>query len=102
MNYLRPVIVFVGILALWQALVSGLSIAPFILPGPLAVLDVAIDRADTIAGHALVTLSEILLGLLFGTLLGTFSALVMAYSPSHRCWCCGSATGSRPRSRWRP
>ncbi|MEP4380808.1 MAG: ABC transporter permease [Alphaproteobacteria bacterium] len=86
MNYLRPAIVFIGILAIWQAAVSGFAIAPFILPGPLAVIDVAVERADTIAGHALVTLSEILLGLLFGTLLGTTSALVMAYFRRARAW----------------
>ncbi|MGB0572259.1 MAG: ABC transporter permease [Alphaproteobacteria bacterium] len=86
MKILRPVIVFVGFLSAWQALVSGLAIAPFILPGPLAVIDVAIARADTIAGHALVTLSEILLGLLFGTLLGMSSALIMAYFRSARAW----------------
>ena len=86
MRFLRPVIVFLGILAIWQAIVSGLAIAPFILPGPLAVINAAVERADIIAGHALVTLSEILLGLLFGTLFGAFSALVMAYFRRARAW----------------
>jgi putative hydroxymethylpyrimidine transport system permease protein len=75
-----------GILAIWQAVVSGLAIAPFILPGPLAVINAVVERADIIAGHALVTLSEILLGLLFGTLFGAFSALVMAYFRRARAW----------------
>lgn len=86
MRFLRPVIVFLGILAIWQAVVSGLAIAPFILPGPLAVINAVVERADIIAGHALVTLSEILLGLLFGTLFGAFSALVMAYFRRARAW----------------
>ena len=86
MKFLRPLIVFAGILTIWQALVSALDIAPFILPGPLAVINVAVERADIIAGHALVTLSEILLGLLFGTLFGAFSALVMAYFRRARAW----------------
>jgi putative hydroxymethylpyrimidine transport system permease protein len=85
-RFIRPIIVFLGILAIWQAIVSGLEIAPFILPGPLAVIDVAIERADILASNALVTLSEILLGLLFGTLLGTLSALVMAYFRRARAW----------------
>jgi putative hydroxymethylpyrimidine transport system permease protein len=85
-RFLRPVIVFLGILAIWQAVVSGLAIAPFILPGPLAVINAVVERADIIAGHALVTLSEILLGLLFGTLFGAFSALVMAYFRRARAW----------------
>jgi putative hydroxymethylpyrimidine transport system permease protein len=85
-KFIRPIIVFLGILAIWQTIVSGLEIAPFILPGPLAVIDVAIERADILASNALVTLSEILLGLLFGTLLGTLSALVMAYFRRARAW----------------
>jgi putative hydroxymethylpyrimidine transport system permease protein len=85
-RFIRPIIVFLGILALWQVIVSVLEIAPFILPGPIAVISVAIERADILANNALVTLSEILLGLLFGTLLGTFSALVMAYFRRARAW----------------
>lgn len=86
MTVLRPVLVLTGLLTLWQAAVSTFAIASFILPGPLAVIAVAAERADIIAGHALVTLSEILLGLLFGTLLGGASALVMAYFRRARAW----------------
>ncbi len=86
MTVLRPVLVLIGLLTLWQAAVSAFAIAPFILPGPLAVIAVAAERADIIAGHALVTLNEILLGLLFGTLLGGASALVMAYFRRARAW----------------
>lgn len=86
MRLLRPIVVLAGLLVAWQLAVSGLGVAPFILPGPLAVIDVAIARADIIAGHALVTVSEILLGLLFGTLLGCVSALVMAYFRGARAW----------------
>ncbi|MEK9899456.1 MAG: ABC transporter permease [Alphaproteobacteria bacterium] len=86
MTVLRPVLVLIGLLTLWQAAVSAFAIVPFILPGPLAVIAVAAERADIIAGHALVTLSEILLGLLFGTLLGGASALVMAYFRRARAW----------------
>ncbi|MEK9795252.1 MAG: ABC transporter permease, partial [Alphaproteobacteria bacterium] len=66
----KPLIVFLGLMYLWQAAVSVFEIAPFILPGPIAVIEVAIARADTIAEHAGTTLVEILLGLAFGTLLG--------------------------------
>ena len=86
MTLLRPLLVLIGLLTLWQAAVSAFAIAPFILPGPLAVIAVAAERADIISGHALVTLIEILLGLLFGTLLGSASALVMAYFRGARAW----------------
>ncbi len=86
MTYLRPLIVFAGLLSVWQAAVSVFAVAPFILPGPLAVLEVARERYDILAGHAAVTLTEILLGLVFGTLLGAGSALVMAYFRQARSW----------------
>lgn len=86
MTFLRPAIVFIGLLAAWQAAVSILAIAPFILPSPVSVVEIAFARADILAGHAGVTLVEILLGLLFGTLLGAASALVMAYFRQARSW----------------
>jgi putative hydroxymethylpyrimidine transport system permease protein len=86
MTILRPLVIFVGLLAIWQGVVSVFDIAPFILPGPVSVLQVAIERYDTLLGHAWVTLTEILLGLLFGILLGASSALVMAYFRQARSW----------------
>ena len=85
-GFFKPLLVFAGLLAIWQAVVSVFEIAPFILPGPLAVIEVAVTRADTLVGHAAVTLAEILLGLLFGTLLGSASAMVMAYFRQARSW----------------
>ncbi|NEU34688.1 ABC transporter permease, partial [bacterium LRH843] len=70
----------------WQLVVSVFGIAPFILPSPVAVAVVAVERADILLGHAGVTLAEILLGLLFGTLLGVTSALVMTYFRQARSW----------------
>ena len=86
MTVLRPLFIAAGLLALWQAIVSLTGVAPFILPGPVAVVAILIERFDTIAGHALVTLGEILLGLLFGTALGAASALVMAHLAAARRW----------------
>ena len=86
MNYLRPLIVFAGLLVVWQAVVSLFGVAPFILPAPLDVLTTAIARADVLAGHAWVTILEIFLGLVFGTAFGALSALTMAYFRSARSW----------------
>ena len=83
---LRPLLVFAGLILIWQGIVSLFDIAPFILPSPASVILIAIERTDTLLGHAGVTLSEILLGLLFGTVLGTGSALVMAYFRQARSW----------------
>ncbi len=86
MRVLRPIIVGLGLLLVWQAVVTLTGVAPFILPSPGAVLAILVERFDTIAGHALVTAREILLGLLFGTLLGAASALVMAHIAAARRW----------------
>ncbi len=82
----KPLIVFLGLICLWQAVVTICEIEPFILPGPIAVIEVTVARADTLAEHAGTTLVEILLGLAFGTLLGCVSALVMAYFRQARSW----------------
>ena len=86
MNILRPLIVFAGLLVLWQAIVSFFGVAPFILPAPLDVLRTAIERADILAGHASITILEIFLGLLFGTAFGAVSALTMSYFRPARSW----------------
>ncbi len=86
MRFLRPFIVFTGLLVVWQAVVSLFAIAPFILPAPLDVLNTAIARADVLAGHACITISEIFLGLIFGTVFGAISALTMAYFRPARSW----------------
>jgi putative hydroxymethylpyrimidine transport system permease protein len=86
MKLLRPALVFGGLLVIWHVAVSIFEIAPFILPGPVSVLAVAFERADILLGHAGITLAEILLGLLFGTILGASSALMMAYFRQARSW----------------
>ena len=86
MKILRPLIVFAGLLVVWQAIVSLFGVAPFILPAPLDVLNTAIARADVLAGHARITILEIILGLVFGTAFGALSALTMAYFRPARSW----------------
>ena len=86
MNLLRPLIVFAGLLVVWQAIVSLFGVAPFILPAPIDVLTTAIERADILAGHAGITILEIILGLVFGTAFGVMSALTMSYFRPARAW----------------
>ena len=86
MKILRPLIVFLGLLVVWHLVVTFLDLPAFILPSPKSVILIAIERADTLMGHAAVTLVEILLGLLFGTLFGVTSALIMAYFRPARSW----------------
>jgi len=83
---LRPLVIFAGLIALWQAVVLATGAQPFILPSPVAVARSLATRFDVILPHALVTLTEILLGLALGVLLGTACALAMAFFRSLRPW----------------
>ncbi|MFD2739147.1 ABC transporter permease [Sulfitobacter aestuarii] len=67
-------------LALWQALVWLTGAPPFILPSPWRVAQAAWKSRVLIAENALVTGTEVLLGLLLGTLLGALTAIQLALS----------------------
>ena len=74
----RPALVFLVAIAAWELLVRVTGAPAFILPSPLAVASALVERWPLILDNALVTLAEILLGLLLGTLLGSASALAIA------------------------
>lgn len=86
MNLLRPLVILFGLFAIWEAVVRATGVAHYILPGPGRVLRAAFDNAALLLGHAAVTASEILLGLIAGTLLGCASALVIASFRPARRW----------------
>ena len=82
----RPLVILLGLLAAWEALVLATGVEHFILPGPGRVALALLDRWPEIAGHAGVTAAEILLGLAFGTALGAASALAIASFRPARRW----------------
>jgi putative hydroxymethylpyrimidine transport system permease protein len=86
MNFLRPLILTAGFLILWQLLVILTEAPPYILPGPLPVGHALIDKFPVLMSHLGTTLTEILLGLALGTILGTSAALVMILSPLLKRW----------------
>lgn len=67
-----------GVLTLaWGLYVAASGIEPFILPGPLQVVETLIARFPLILGHLGQTALEIVLGLLIGTMVGCASALLV-------------------------
>jgi putative hydroxymethylpyrimidine transport system permease protein len=86
MRVLRPLIITAGLLLIWQLIVWLTDAPAFILPGPLRVLDTLLSQFPLLMKHAGVTLIEILLGLLFGVLLGLASALSLVTWGSLRRW----------------
>jgi len=81
---LTPLAVTATVLLAWQMLVTLAGLPPFILPGPVRVAKALAENADLIAWHAGVTLTEVILGLILGALLGAATALHLAVSPLAR------------------
>ena len=67
-------------MVLWQALVTALGLPVYILPGPLPVAAALWNNQALIADHAMVTLFEILAGMILGLGLGMTTAIIMAWS----------------------
>lgn len=86
MRLLRPLLIFAGLVAVWQAVVWLTGVRPFILPAPWQVAVVLLERWPSLLGHAAVTVQEILLGLGLGTLLGSASAVLVASFRPVRRW----------------
>jgi putative hydroxymethylpyrimidine transport system permease protein len=82
----RPLVVLGGLLLLWQALVWLTGVPRFLLPPPWLVGQALLHSAPLLADHALITLLEILLGLLGGVLIGGASALAMTLLPPLQPW----------------
>jgi putative hydroxymethylpyrimidine transport system permease protein len=83
---LRFLILTAGLVALWQLLVSITGAPSYILPGPLPVAKALVTHLQVLGSHLMITLTEILLGLFIGTLMGTSSALAMILSPLLKRW----------------
>ncbi len=86
MRVIRPIIILAGLLLLWQGLVWVTGSPPYILPGPLPVVRMWVQHGTSLLGHAAVTVFEIFFGFVLGALLGTVSALSMAYFRPARRW----------------
>ena len=71
-----------GLIVIWQLIVSLTGAPRFILPSPFLVGVSFVENFELIAEHALVTLSEIILGLTIGITLGIITALQFEMSPA--------------------
>lgn len=67
-------------LAMWQGLVWATGVPRFILPGPAVVAETLWTSRALLAEHALVTIAEVLIGLVLGAMLGGVTAIVLAAS----------------------
>jgi len=77
----RALFVAVGLIVIWQAIILLFAPPPFMLPAPLAVFAALRDRPDLWRVHAVTTLTETLIGLVTGTVIGAALALAMSFVP---------------------
>ncbi len=69
-----------GLVAAWQSFVMLSGLPNFMLPTPIAVLQVFMAQGHTLLPHAGVTALETVLGLVFGLLAGVLTATAMAFA----------------------
>lgn len=83
---MRITVTALGLLLMWQAICWLSGAPPYILPTPAGVFGVSIARADELVEHSLVTMLEIVLGLLLGIAAGLTIAHTMAAWRWTRDW----------------
>ncbi|MDK9706119.1 MAG: ABC transporter permease [Desulforhopalus sp.] len=82
----RPLVLSLGILALWQGIVIFTGAPAYILPGPWPVARALVTEFPVLLGHLAITSLEMLVGLLLGIFLGTSCALAMIVSARLKGW----------------
>ncbi|MEO9458270.1 MAG: ABC transporter permease [Lentilitoribacter sp.] len=73
-------------IVVWQAIVTGFSLPKFILPGPLLVAETMWKSRVIIFDNAIVTIAEVLIGLVLGAILGAATAINLATSSFARIY----------------
>jgi len=86
MRVLKPTIILLVLLMLWQLIIVLTNVPPYIMPPPLSVIKATIAHGDIMFHHANITLIEMVSGLIIGTLLGSCSALILSYYKPARQW----------------
>jgi putative hydroxymethylpyrimidine transport system permease protein len=86
MSLIRLFCIAVGIVFSWQVVVFFTGVPPYILPGPLKVVKAAYGNAGSLAGHAVTTFIEIVVGLILGTVMGACCAVCMMASRLLKRW----------------
>ncbi|GAA3568353.1 hypothetical protein GCM10022197_25720 [Microlunatus spumicola] len=71
-----PVVFGVVFVGLWQALVTGLGIDPYVVPAPSAILAELVDNLGSVASGAAHTGLNALLGLVIGTVVAIVAAVL--------------------------
>jgi putative hydroxymethylpyrimidine transport system permease protein len=82
----RPLVTLLGLLAVWWVGVKVSGVPSYLLPDPQSVAVALWQQRSLLMWSTVTTLSETVLGLVIGTLLGSVSALGMVFSPALQRW----------------
>jgi putative hydroxymethylpyrimidine transport system permease protein len=72
------------VLVLWQTVIWTTGVARFILPPPALVAQTIWESRALLAEHAVITMAEVLIGLVLGAAFGFVSAIGLVASPTAR------------------
>lgn len=86
MKALKPLLITVSLLLLWQLGVRLGDIPVFILPAPTDVFAALVTHQALLLEHSWVTLQEMILGLLLGVSSGVLLAVLLAFYVPLRSW----------------
>ena len=75
---LPAVLLFVGVLVVWEAISRGLNLPEFVLPAPSSILKVLIAKQGALSVAAYVTAKEVLYGFVLSSIIGGLVAMVIA------------------------
>jgi putative hydroxymethylpyrimidine transport system permease protein len=85
-KHLRHLLTAMGLILIWQVIVSVFALPDYILPSPIQVFDVLQTQSDLLFQHMLPTLEETLAGFLLGSLAGCIAGCAIAFSRSLSRW----------------
>lgn len=85
-SLLRLATILLALGLVWQGAYEAMGRQSYLLPAPLETLETLWQRRALLARHAGVTITEILLGLGLGTVLGGVSGLILAAFAPVRRW----------------
>jgi NitT/TauT family transport system permease protein len=80
-QWFAPLVVFVVVFAVWEALVRALQVPVFLLPAPSAILSTFLANAGELLLYGFNTFRQAFLGFAIGCGLGILVAMITARSP---------------------
>jgi ABC-type nitrate/sulfonate/bicarbonate transport system permease component len=83
-DVLPPILLIAAIIILWEVVSTVMHVPDYLLPKPSRIAQAIVVRYESLWSNLLITLEEVLLGLVVGFVVGFLLALIMFFSPLMR------------------